>query len=302
MAGRLREIQVTTADGWPVIPTSAEVGQAPEDDSKYTARQLNGLMVLLAIAEPETTILPFSGPAVQLRYTGSQLRRTGSFEKVDRQRYPEGIEPTGKQDRRWAARWSSFTDGMLRNALFLILNSGLQSGLGLAFWIITARLFTTESVGIASSLISASNLIMFLGLLGMNTTFVRYLPIAKHRNRLITGGVSVVSIGSGIIALGYVFLMPLISRPISFVTHSLPLAAGFVLLTAAAGVNLFTDSAFIAAGKSQYNILIDGVVGGEAKVILVFILAEQALTAYSAQQVAALWRQPWQVCSSWREC
>jgi O-antigen/teichoic acid export membrane protein len=153
-----------------------------------------------------------------------------------------------------------------------MVNSGLQAGLGFAFWIITARLFSTQSVGEASSLISATNLIAFLGLLGMNTTFVRYLPIADNRNQLITAGVFVVGASSAGVALIYVLLMPLISRPISFVTHSLPLAAAFILLTAGAGVNLITDSVFIAAGKSQYNALVDGVIGGGIKVVLVFFL------------------------------
>ena len=97
--------------------------------------------------------------------------------------------------------------------------------------------------------------------------------MANHRNRLITAGISLVTVGTGAFALGCVVLLPLISRPISFVTHSLPLTVGFVLLTAGAGVNLLTDSVFIAAGKSQYNILVDGVVGGGAKVILLFALA-----------------------------
>ena len=97
--------------------------------------------------------------------------------------------------------------------------------------------------------------------------------MAKHQNRLITAGISLVTVGTGALALGCVVLLPLISRPISFVTHSLPLTVGFVLLTAGAGVNLLTDSVFIAAGKSQYNILVDGVVGGGAKVILLFALA-----------------------------
>jgi len=267
-ARRPQRNQVTVAEGWSAIPSGRRTrhGQRQEDDDEFAARQLKGLMALLALADPETTIVPFSGPTVQLRYTGSP-------ESVDRRHVPESAEPTEKASR-WTAIWRFVrTDPMLRNALFLIVNSGIQAGLGFAFWIITARLFSTESVGLASSLISASNLIMFLGLLGMNTTFVRYLPIAKHRNRLITAGISLVAVGSAALALGCVVLLPIISRPISFVTHSLPLAIGFVLLTAGAGVNLITDSVFIAAGKSQYNILVDGVVGGGAKVILLFALA-----------------------------
>jgi O-antigen/teichoic acid export membrane protein len=238
-----------------------------DDDSEYAAaQQLKDIRVLLSHAEPETEIVPFSGPI-------AQLHSTGSPEGVDRQLPPESakqVEKTG----RGAATWRFVrTDQMLRNALFLIVNSGVSAGLGFAFWIITARLFSTESVGLASSLTSASNLIMYLGLLGMNTTFVRYLPMAKNRDRLITAGVSLVAAGSGALALVCVVLLPLISRPLAFVTHSLPLAVGFVLLTAGAGVNLLADSAFIAASKSQYNILIDGVIGGGTKIILLFALA-----------------------------
>lgn len=267
-ARRPQTSRATVADGWHVIPTERQVRpiQAPEDDSEFAARQMKGLAVLLSLAEPETTMMPFSSPSAQLRYTVST-------QGVDRKSGPKSMESTGRAGR-WAAIPSFVrTDRMLRNALFLIINSGIQAGLGFAFWIITARLFSTENVGLASSLISASNLVMFLGLLGMNTTFVRYLPIAKQRNRLITAGVSLVSVGSALLALGCVVLIPLISRPLSPLTHSLPLAAGFVLLTAGAGANLLTDSVFIAAGKSQYNILIDGVIGGGAKVVLLFVLA-----------------------------
>jgi O-antigen/teichoic acid export membrane protein len=236
------------------------------DHGEFAARQMKGLTAPLALADPEPTIVPFPGPAAQLRYTDSP-------DSADRRHVAESAEPTEKASR-WTAIWHFVrTDPMLRNALFLIVNSGIQAGLGFAFWIITARLFSTESVGLASSLISASSLIMFLGLLGMNTTFVRFLPIAKHRNGLITAGTSLVIVGCGALALGCVVLLPLISRPISFVTHSLPLAIGFVLFTAGGGINLLTDSVFIAAGKSQYNILVDGVVGGGAKVILLFVLA-----------------------------
>ena len=260
---RPQRFRATAADG------GRDLRQTPaseDDDSEYAARQLKGLMALLELAEPETTMALFSGPIVQPGHTGSP-------EGVDRQLSPESTTHAGKTGR-GAAIWRFVrTDPMLRNALFLIVNSGVSAGLGFAFWIITARLFSTESVGLASSLISASNLTMFLGLVGMNTTFVRYLPMAKNRDRLITAGVSLVTVISGALALVCIVLLPLVSRPLSFVTHSLPLAVGFVLLTAGAGVNLLADSVFIAAGKSQYNILIDGVIGGGTKIILLFVLA-----------------------------
>ena len=265
---RSQRFRATVADGGHVIPIDREIGQTEarkDDGSEYAVRQLKGITALLALAEPETTMVPSLGP-IKLRYTGSP-------ERADRQLSPESLKSAEKTGR-GATIWRFIrTDPMLRSAFFLLVNSGVQAGLGFAFWIITARLFSTRSVGLASSLISASNLIMFLGLVGMNTTFVRFLPMARNRNRLITAGFSLVTVGSGALALGCVFLLPLISRPISFVTHSLPLAVVFVLLTAGAGVNLLADSVFIAAGKSQYNILIDGVIGGGTKIVLLFVLA-----------------------------
>src|ERR1017187_1104968 len=43
-----------------------------------------------------------------------------------------------------------WTDHLVRNSLYLILSSGLQAALGFAFWIITARLFSTAALKPAS--------------------------------------------------------------------------------------------------------------------------------------------------------
>jgi O-antigen/teichoic acid export membrane protein len=240
-----------------------------DDEAQFTHRQLAGLSALMSIAEPEMAPVPFSGPSVHLRYTGS-------FERTERQRkapppHTAGpTEPTG----RLVAMWAFVrTDQMLRNSLYLVLNSGVQAALGFGFWIITARYFSTTSVGQASSLISATTLIAFLGLLGLNTALVRFLPITRQRNRLMTAALTLVAGSSAILAVFYVLLMPFISKPISFVAHNIPMALGFIALTIGGGVNVLTDSVFIAAGKAKYNAIVDGVIGGTAKIVLVVLLA-----------------------------
>src|ERR1035441_1259012 len=80
------------------------------------------------------------------------------------------------------------TDHLVRNSLYLILRASLPAPLGFAFWIIAARLFSTADVGRASSLISATTVIAYLALLGLNSTLVRHLPTAPDRNALITAG------------------------------------------------------------------------------------------------------------------
>lgn len=160
---------------------------------------------------------------------------------------------------------------MLKSSLNLILTSGVQAGIGFAFWIIVARLFATEDVGRASSLISATNLMGFLSLLGLNTTFVRYLPAARNRrtrDRLITAGLILVATCGGAIALGYAFLTPLVAPRISFITHSPLMLAGFVILTASGGVNILTDAVFIASERTSFNAVTDGVVAGATRITM----------------------------------
>jgi O-antigen/teichoic acid export membrane protein len=224
-----------------------------------------GLLALMSIAEPETTVVPFSGASVRLRYTGPI--------ELDEARLIEPPVQPGAADR--VSRFRAFlrNDQMLRNALYIILNSGVQAVLGFAFWIITARVFSTANVGRASSLISAISLLSFLGLLGLNTTFIRYLPVAANRDRLMTAGTTLVAICSATAALVYVFLTPRIAPSVAFIAHSVPFAVGFIVITAATAVNILTDSVFIAAGKSIYNAIVDGVVGGTFRIALLVVLA-----------------------------
>jgi O-antigen/teichoic acid export membrane protein len=164
------------------------------------------------------------------------------------------------------------TDHLVRNSLYLILSTAVQAGLGFAFWIIAARLFSPVDVGRAGSLISATVIVAFLALLGLNSTFVRFLPIEANRDALMTAGILLVGICGAVIGLGYVLLTPLIAPKLAFVEQNPALAVGFVLLAAAAAVNLLTDSIFIAARKAGYNAVIDGGIGGIAKLVSCFVL------------------------------
>ncbi len=158
-------------------------------------------------------------------------------------------------------------DHLIRNSLFLILSSAVQAGLGFAFWIIAARLFSTTDVGRASSLISATTLVSFFALLGLNSTFVRFLPTVRDRDELITAGLILVTAFGAILGLGYAFLTPEIAPRLAFVGHRPILALGFALLTAVGAANLLTDSIFIAGRKAGYNALVDGGIGGITKVL-----------------------------------
>jgi O-antigen/teichoic acid export membrane protein len=157
--------------------------------------------------------------------------------------------------------------------MYSLLSTGLQAGMGFAFWIIAARIFTVPEVGRATSLISAASFIGFVALFGLNSTLTRFLPTTKDRDTMITVGVVLVAVGGTIIALGYMVALPLIAPQLRFMDERIAFAIAFVALTGAATVNKLTDYIFIASRRTGINALLDGVVGGSVRLLLLPLLA-----------------------------
>lgn len=159
-------------------------------------------------------------------------------------------------------------DQLLRNSFNLTLNSGAIALVGFAFWLLNSRLFTAGQIGTATTLISGAALISYVSLLGFNTTFIRFLPASQQRDPEINTGLLIVFATALIAAALYVLLVPSIAPQLAFIRGSFGFAAGFVVLTALWAVNLVTDSVFIAFRKTQYNLLVDGIIQGAVKLAL----------------------------------
>jgi O-antigen/teichoic acid export membrane protein len=157
--------------------------------------------------------------------------------------------------------------------MFSLLSAVLQAVLGFAFWVLAARLFSAPEVGRATSLISATTLIGFIALFGLNSTVVRFLPTSQHKNVIITATLALVASAGMLVAIGYVFALPLIAPQLRFLGENVAFAIGFVLLAGAAAINLITDSIFIASRRTSINVLVDGGVGGISKLVLIGLLA-----------------------------
>jgi O-antigen/teichoic acid export membrane protein len=170
-----------------------------------------------------------------------------------------------------ARRWLR-SDHLVRNSLYLIVSAGLQAALGLAFWLIAARLYSVGDIGRGSSLIAAVGVIAYAALLGLNSSFVRFLPTAPDRDVLLTSGLLIVAVTGAAMAVVYVVLIPVTAPRLAFIERP-ALAAGFVLLAAASAVNALTDSVFISARRAGWNVVVDGGIGGVARVAGILALA-----------------------------
>ena len=100
------------------------------------------------------------------------------------------------------------SDPLFKNAYFLMLSSITSAGSGFFFWLITARFYPAEEVGLASAIISAMGLIGILSLFGFDISLVRFLPEREDKAELINTCMTIsfiISISQSFLLLGSCF-------------------------------------------------------------------------------------------------
>lgn len=164
------------------------------------------------------------------------------------------------------------SDHLLQNSFFIMLATVTMGFLGFLFWLVGARLYPVDQIGVATTLISAVNMLSYVGLLGFNTTLITTLPKSEMKNAEIDSAALLVLGAAAAAALAYILIIPTFTPKLAFVRSSVPLLVGFVVVTAFSAVNLLTDSAFVAYRAARFNFVVDGVIQGGSKLVLVAVL------------------------------
>jgi O-antigen/teichoic acid export membrane protein len=188
--------------------------------------------------------------------------------------------------------WQHFMhDSLYRNSIFIMLSTIVSSGVGFIFWKINTGLFPPSQIGIATTIIAGCQLLTNLSLLGINQSIIRFLPQSKMKSRLISSSIITVGIAAVLAATTYVLILPLISPALAFIHYNAGVALAFIILTTISGINIFTDSIFIALKKAGY-ILTESIFMGISRLILPFILiwmgAFGIFTAFIGSMIASL--------------
>ncbi|MFQ6129036.1 MAG: lipopolysaccharide biosynthesis protein [Thermoplasmata archaeon] len=97
---------------------------------------------------------------------------------------------------------------LYRNAIFLMANTVVASGIGFFFWMVVAGCYTPHEVGLAAAIIPV---IAFLGMLsrfGFDIGLVRFLPSSGKNSRAMINSSFTIS-GAAAILISFIFLMGL---------------------------------------------------------------------------------------------
>lgn len=135
----------------------------------------------------------------------------------------------------------SLNDPLYRNSVFLLFGRLLNVGVGFLFWLIAARLYPTEEVGVATALISSLGLIVFISSLGFNFSLIRFININVKENVLNTS-IVITTIASAFVATIYLVIVNDVLQSISLLQKTG--YALFFLLT------VVTNSMFFMSGEA----------------------------------------------------
>lgn len=87
----------------------------------------------------------------------------------------------------------------------MVLSTAINSGLGMVFWIIAARAYTSREVGLASALVSGVSLVLGVGQLGLPLALPRLLPMSRGRvRRLVSTTYAAAVVASLTAGVGFV--------------------------------------------------------------------------------------------------
>src|SRR4029434_2016473 len=142
---------------------------------------------------------------------------------------------------------------MRRSAYALIVGTGLTSILGMIFWVLAARLLTSEAGGTGTALTSA---IVFLGpvaTLGLGNTLVRFLAPAGAKARpVILACYGLCASTATLTALIFIAGPPWWACELGFLRHNLLSAVVFVFATSVWVIFVLEDRVLVGLRRASW--------------------------------------------------
>lgn len=177
---------------------------------------------------------------------------------------------------------------LYRNAYALMISTVATSGLGLLYWIIAARYYPTEIVGINAAVVSMLTFLAGVAQLPSMNAMLRYIPVAgSSTRRLVTWAYVFSALLATLIGCAYLLSINVWSPALAFLSQDRWLALWFLLGVVAWCIFALQDNVLTGLRKAIY-VPIENIPYAIAKIVLLVLFAA-ALTNYG---ILASWTFP----------
>lgn len=179
---------------------------------------------------------------------------------------------------------------LYRNGYALIFSSFSSAGLGVFFWMLAARLYSTESVGVNSAVLSSMIFLSNVAQFNLVNALNRFVPAAGRKTPHLVGYtylfVAVMTIISGV-----VFLLgtSIWSPALSFLKTDALLGVWFVFAVGAWGLFVLQDSTLTGLRQAIW-VPVENIFFAVLKIVLlgVFVIVVPAYGVFASWTVAAV--------------
>jgi O-antigen/teichoic acid export membrane protein len=161
-------------------------------------------------------------------------------------------------------------DSLYKNSIYLMVSSAVMAGFGFFFWLICARLFAAEDIGLATTIISVMGLIASISVLGLNTGLVRYLPNSKDKNNKINTCFTIVALTSIIVSSIFLLGLGKFSPRLVFIKENILMSFAFIFFMVVYSMSSIIESVFVAFRKAKF-VLVKNTIFSVVKLGLPFV-------------------------------
>jgi O-antigen/teichoic acid export membrane protein len=191
---------------------------------------------------------------------------------------------TKEEPRRGATKSKWRPEALVRNAIALIISSGGSAVVGIVFWIVAARIYTTAEIGKATAEIAAMLLLATLAQLSFGSIFERFLPVAGANTHSFVRRAYVISVLFGLVlAVVYVTL----HFGSSFLPNSLGWKVLFVTSVVLWTIFALQDSVLIGLRSSPW-VAVENIAFGVVKLLILPL----GVVIMSSQGIFLAWTAP----------
>lgn len=142
-------------------------------------------------------------------------------------------------------------DQLYKNSFFIYLSTIAGASIGFFFWMIAARLYSAENIGITSALVSSAGIIASLSNFGFYSAIIRFLPSSDKRDELFNSAWLASLVIGLLIGLLFIGGIDIFSPSLQFLKDT-GVAFAFLLFLMLEISIAYTSAALLSLRKAEY--------------------------------------------------
>ncbi len=149
-----------------------------------------------------------------------------------------------------------YKDSLIKNSIFQISTHMVNAISGFFFWMIAARYYTPDDIGIISAMLSSVALISLMSLIGFPTSLIFYLPRYRDRSNDIINSCLIIGILVPII-LSIIFILgiDIWSPKLKLTFYNFQVIFIFIIAVTMTNISGIMTGSFTAGRKSSYYMI-----------------------------------------------